>query len=291
LRWTFWLIPLWLVSTIPALDALANRMSGRSLALALLAVSTFSAWYPIENPWQHPWLFQVLDRWHWIDYRHPVEPFSRPVVTFFPLLPEQGEWIDFEGIEPGGEVLRLRLADGGVQTEQERQLRKVNATWNRGTKRERTLSFMIDPAAFYAGKSPADFVASETTPDGETKDQAAAFLLGLPTIRPYRRDGVRYLKAPLRHDAFTSRKAAAQVAVDDPKSGRAYVHRIEVWVTAAVPFGVLQIEQTVRDDETDELISARRLTAVAASRSRPEQATDAKTAEESEASGLNIPAK
>jgi len=292
LRWTFWLIPLWLVSMIPALDWVANRLSGRAIALVLLAVSTFSAWSPIENPWQHPWLFQVLDRWRWIDYRHPIENLSRPVVTFFPLLPEhEGEWIDFAGIEPNGEPIRLRLADRGERAEQGRRLRQIAAIWNAGTKRERTLTFLIDPTSFNAGETPAQFLVSESLPEGETKQAAEAFLLGVPVVRPYRRENLRYLKTPLRHDAFTCRKAAAQVAVDDPKSGRTYVHRIEVWLTAAVPFGILQFEQTVRDDETDELISAHRLTAVATSRQMPERSSDsAASADQTEAAALNIPA-
>jgi len=293
LRWIFWLIPLWLASMIPVLDAMANSRGLRALAVALLAVSTFSAWYPIDNPWQHPWLFQVLDRWRWIDYRHPVEKFTRPVVTFFPMLPEHdGEWIDFDGIEPAGETIHLRLADGGTQTEQGRRLRKIVATWNRATKLERTLTFWIDPTAFDAGEGPDKFVVRESLPPGVTKEQAVEFLLGLPSIRPYHRETVRYLKTPLRHDAFTTRKAAAQIRTDDPTSGRTFVHRIDVWLTAAVPFGVLQIEQTVRDDDTDEVISARRLTAVATSRSLPERSANPMgTADEPEAGGLNIPAK
>jgi hypothetical protein len=293
LRWIFWLIPLWLVSMIPALDAIANSRGLRAFAVLLLALSTFSAWYPIDNPWQHPWLFQVLDRWRWIDYRHAVEKFTRPVVTFFPVLPEyDGEWIDFDGIEPAGETIHLRLADGGIQTEQGRRLRKIVATWNRGTKLERTLTFWIDPTAFDAGEGPDKFVVRESLPPGVTKEQAVEFLLGLPSIRPYHRETVRYLKTPLRHDAFTTRKAAAQIRAGDPTSGRTFVHRIDVWLTAAVPFGVLQIEQTVRDDDTDEVISARRLTAVATSRSLPERSANPMgTADEPEAGGLNIPAK
>jgi hypothetical protein len=292
LRWTFWLIPLWLVSMIPSLDALANRLSGRAIALALLAVSTFSAWYPIENPWQHPWLFHVLDRWHWIDYRHPITNFNRPVVTFFPLLPERdGEWIEFAEINPTGEPIRLKLVDQGTRTEQGRRVRQIAAIWNARTRQERTLTFRIDPTAFNAGETPAQFVVGESLPDGETKEEAAAFLLGLPVVRPYRREAVRYLKTPLRHDAFACRKGAAQVVVEDPKSGRTYVHRIEVWLTAAVPFGVLQFEQTVRDDETDELIFARRLTAVGTSRPMSDRSASSVPFDEPEAAELNIPAK
>jgi hypothetical protein len=116
--------------------------------------------------------------------------------------------------------------------------------------------------------------------------------LGLPSVRPYRRENVRYLKTPLRNDAFACRKAAAQVAVEDPHTGRTSIYRSEVWLTAAVPFGVLQIEQTVRDDETDELLSARRLTAVATSRSLSNLPAAAPgDAKEPEAAELNIPAE
>jgi hypothetical protein len=296
LRWTFWLIPLWLVSMIPALDTLASRAPLRTLALALLAVSTYSVWYPIENPWQHPWLFQVLDRWRWIDYRHPIEPFSRHVVTFFPLLPEgDREWIDFEGIDPNGEPIHLRLADWGAENipgREKDRAKRIVATWNRGTPQERKTTFIIDSTAFNAGGTPDRFVVSEALPPGQTKEQAEEFLLGLPIARPYHRENLRYVKTPLRHDAFTCRKAAAQILVDDPTSGRTYLHRIDVWLTATVPFGVLQIEQTVRDADTDEIISARRLTAAASSRSWPEQAAGSPAAlDETEAAGLNIPAK
>jgi hypothetical protein len=293
LRWTFWLIPLWLVSMIPVLDALAKRAGWQTVALALLAVTTFSAWYPIDNPWQHPWLFQVLDRWHWIDYRQPIASFNRPVVTFFPLLPEHdGEWIEFAGIEPNGEPIHLRLADRGTQTEQGRVVRQIAAIWNAGTKQERTLAFRIDQAAFNAGEIPARFLVGESLPPGETKEQAEAFLLGVPDVRPYRRGSVRYLKTPLRHDAFTCRKAAAQALLAETKSGLAYSQRIDVWLTAAVPFGVLQFEQTVRD-ESDEVVTIRRLTAVATSRtSSPTAPADSKVLlEETESAELNIPTK
>jgi hypothetical protein len=293
LRWTFWLIPLWLVSMIPAIDVFANGVAGRALALTLLAASTFSAWYPIENPWQHPWLFQLLDRWHVIDYRQPIANFSRPVVTFFPLLPtHDGEWIDFAGLGPNGETLHLRLADRGTTTERGRLLRRIAAIWNVGTKQERTQTFVIDSSAFNAGETPAQFLVGETLPAGETPEEGTAFLLGLPSVRPYRRESVRYLRTPLRRDAFTCRKAAAQVKLEDPQSGRTCVYRIEVWLTAAVSFGVLQLEQTVRDDETDELMSVRRLTAVATSRPLSNLPTGTPAAtKEPEAAELNIPAE
>jgi hypothetical protein len=56
LRWIFWLAPLWLVTMLPAVDAMAGRRWARGLASLLLAVSVLSASYPTWNPWTHPWL-------------------------------------------------------------------------------------------------------------------------------------------------------------------------------------------------------------------------------------------
>ncbi|MBI3863598.1 MAG: hypothetical protein HY290_17040 [Planctomycetia bacterium] len=62
LRWAFWLIPLWLVGLVPALDAWGNRRWFRIVCVVLLAVSVFSATVPRNNPWQHPWLMNVMQR-------------------------------------------------------------------------------------------------------------------------------------------------------------------------------------------------------------------------------------
>ncbi len=57
-RWMFWFIPLWLICLVPAADRLLGSKSGRVVALALLAVSVFSASYCAANPWSHPWIWQ-----------------------------------------------------------------------------------------------------------------------------------------------------------------------------------------------------------------------------------------
>ena len=41
LRWVFWLAPLWLLTMLPAADALARRPWTRGLGLALLALGPF----------------------------------------------------------------------------------------------------------------------------------------------------------------------------------------------------------------------------------------------------------
>jgi hypothetical protein len=68
LRWLMWLTPLWLLSLIPALDALARYRWGRRLAYVLLALSVLSASYPAWNPWRHPWLMRWMQDQGWILY-------------------------------------------------------------------------------------------------------------------------------------------------------------------------------------------------------------------------------
>jgi hypothetical protein len=62
LRWAFWLIPFWLLSMIPVLDEWSSRRWFRILCLVFLGVSVYSVVFPRNNPWQHPWLMNLLDR-------------------------------------------------------------------------------------------------------------------------------------------------------------------------------------------------------------------------------------
>jgi hypothetical protein len=67
-RWFFWLTPLWLLCMVPVADWLSQCKWGRALAIVLLAVSAFSASYPVWNPWRHPWLYQWMEYEQWIAY-------------------------------------------------------------------------------------------------------------------------------------------------------------------------------------------------------------------------------
>jgi len=62
LRWAFWLIPLWLLALVPALDAWGDRRWVRITSALLLAISVFSASVPHNTPWQPPWIKNLLDR-------------------------------------------------------------------------------------------------------------------------------------------------------------------------------------------------------------------------------------
>jgi len=65
-RWTFWLIPLWLVCTIPLLDRWHRSFWGQRLVAMLLLFSALSASYSAANPWVHPWIYRYLEYIHWI---------------------------------------------------------------------------------------------------------------------------------------------------------------------------------------------------------------------------------
>lgn len=68
LRWMFWLIPLWVIGLIPTLDRWAEQRWFRWTSAGLLAASIFSAAWANNNPWQHPWLFILMEQWGWINY-------------------------------------------------------------------------------------------------------------------------------------------------------------------------------------------------------------------------------
>ena len=59
-RWLFWLIPMWLLAMIPALDTMSESRGMRFVALLLLAISIGAAFYAWSNPWVHPWIYQLI---------------------------------------------------------------------------------------------------------------------------------------------------------------------------------------------------------------------------------------
>lgn len=67
-RWLIWLIPLWLLSLLPAADWLSSRRWRRGLAYVFLAVSVLSVNYPPWNPWRHPWIYDFMNSMDWIHY-------------------------------------------------------------------------------------------------------------------------------------------------------------------------------------------------------------------------------
>lgn len=66
-RWMFWFIPLWLVLLLPATSWLSHSRWGMGLVAVLLAFSALSVSYPTWNPWTHPWIYDGLVYYKWIE--------------------------------------------------------------------------------------------------------------------------------------------------------------------------------------------------------------------------------
>lgn len=276
LRWTFWLIPFWLLAMVPVLDRCAGSKLFRGTAVVLLFVSVFSATWALDNPWTKPWLFQLMQRWKWIDYSTPParSPYRRPIATWFPRLPETKagdvrEWVRFEGFDVRGHRITLELRDGGTETDENsgELLRIVEARWSRDGRETRKAVYYIDPAAFNAGHDPAEFL--RYIAGGETQEEAFTFLRGLPARRRYSVGRVAYEFTLLREDALRVWKSASQVILAEDAGQRKIRYRCDAWLTDDVPFGVVQVWFRTFDRQTGEVISALQLTAVKASRVVP----------------------
>lgn len=61
LRWLFWLAPLWLVCMLPIVEWLGKTRGGRFFCIFLLIASGLSAAWSMNDPWVHPWLYQIWD--------------------------------------------------------------------------------------------------------------------------------------------------------------------------------------------------------------------------------------
>jgi hypothetical protein len=252
------------------LDAWGERCSVKSAALACLAVSVFSAMWPMPNPWQHPWLFVLMqDRWHWIDYRDPPPKLDQRLHSWFRIPPRAADdaqphhWIEFAGYEADGAIIRLRLVDRGPIVSERRNLRRVEVRWNPGSAGSNIKMLHIDEARFAAGRPPEEFLVwPDSSPTPPEQAAAIAFVRGLPHASAgYVARTVQYLKMPLRKDAYRCIRATAWSAAMADRSGPQA--RCDVWLSDEVPFGVVQVETTLAHPRTGEVVARRRLTAVA----------------------------
>ena len=78
------------------------------------------------------------------------------------------------------------------------------------------------------------------------------FVRGLPLKKEYRAGKTRYLRLPMRNDAFRCQTAAA--TVDFPVDEPLYQYRCDTWLCDEFPFGTAQFEIRVTDIESGGLI-------------------------------------
>lgn len=293
LRWMLWLVPLWLIAMIPVFDAWGSRRGFQIFASVLLAASVVTAQLPGSNPWQSTWLLTLMEKWKWVDYSEPPPPFEfgHPLWSWFPKLgdPEvQGEsFVTFSGAGsrllseafnevPEGEVgltlktktrrdVRPKLASPFPQT--------VTFMWSApGAEQRRIMDVVIDAAKFPHGAKSSEFLCSST---GQKLDRdillaTQRLVTGLPQSVEYRPGHIRYLKTPLRPDkAFRCQRAAAQVLFQPKHADHELRYRVDLWLCDEIPFGVAQIEITITDPPSGQMLTFQRLTAVEATGFEP----------------------
>ena len=113
-------------------------------------------------------------------------------------------------------------------------------------------------------------VANGATSRVWMRSQLDSFLRGVPYLKAqYRPGGVRYLKTPYRpHEAFRAWLMSAHVEQFIPEPDRSemaaqrFSYRRDVWLSDAVPFGVLQLDDTLRDPTDNTILSRQRWTMI-----------------------------
>ncbi len=288
LRWMLWLVPLWLIAMIPVFDAWGSRRGFQILSTCLLAMSIVSASLPGSNPWQSTWLLSLMERWKWVDYSEPPPPFEfgHPLWSWFPKLGngriEGDSKVTFissgsrllgnESLHsaPGETKLTLRTFYGQLAHGYTDQIQLVMFEWGDHEKPSDELSIhlvWLDIASFNAGKKSSEFLGPMHSRDDRNLLLAAQRLVtGLPQSVEYRPGHIRFLKTPLRpNKAFRCQRAAAQVLFQPKHTDHSLRYRVDLWLCDEIPFGVAQIEITITDPPTGQMLTFQRLTAVEAS--------------------------
>ena len=261
LRWTFWLIPFWLISMIPVLDSFSQSRKKSSVACLLLLGSLITSVSSVWHPWEHPWIYRLAERQGWVFHSSgKTLPFDPPMTTWFRTLPnstdEKKSWIRFEGVDDDGEPLTVELRDQGTHNFEGRIIQTIELLQtNQNEKSRRT--FEIDREAFRRGESPVNFLVSQQSQNKEDLLQLA----GLPGLKRYRPGRVRYLFTKLREDAFTCRHVRETTTAKDFQK-KLWNYRCDIWVCEDVPFGILKVVWTKRDHKTNRIVSRKIIQAV-----------------------------
>lgn len=294
LRWMLWLVPLWLIAMIPVFDAWGSRRSFQIAASVLLVASVVSAQIPGSNPWQSTWLLTLMEKWKWVDYSEPPPPFEfgHPLWSWFPKLGDpkiSGDvsvkfvgtrsWLSsmdpLDVENPIGDSQLTMTAVNAANRSDFVEVQILNLEWRfpvdplpDGRPDHAPGAYVhIDVAAFNAGKKSSEFLRSSdggTLPRNELLAEQR-LVTGLPQSVEYRPGLIRYLKTPLRpNKAFRCQRAAAQVLFQPQHFDHPQRYRVDLWLCDEIPFGVAQMEITITDPPTGQMLTFQRLTAVEA---------------------------
>lgn len=294
LRWMLWLTPLWLFAIIPVLDAWGTRRWFRCFASVLLIASITSASLPGGNPWQHPWLFTLMERWGWINYSEPVPAFAfeHKLWSWFPQLGDpsvkEESFVKFAGtgsslLDMNSSATKSNIGESdltlltGQNADYSRDgiqsIQFIGNTHNLNAK-ARAAVVSVNVAAFNTGKKSSEFLRSSTSTPLPRDEliELQRLVTGLPQAVEFHPGHIRYLKTPLRPDkAFRCQRAAAQTLFQPQHSDHPLRYRCDLWLCAEIPFGVAQLEITISDPETSQTLTFQRLTAVEATGFTPQK--------------------
>lgn len=270
LRWMLWLTPFWLISMIPLLDEFADKRWLKALGVICLLGSVFSAHHPLHNPWRAPWLFTALKQAGWIRYEQRPPAMERPLTTWLASIPEPTPeipepFVEFSGPANDGRLIKLRISVAKPTQDQDsdENLCTIQVSRFLGTEEVETKQYTIDVPAFEAGKWPKEFLRWPNADVSQAEKFAAyRFFYGMPRPRKYNPGKIRHLFTPLRDDAFRCQLAASQVAVtiaSQTAAEQKLRYRKDLWISDQIPFGIAQMETSVYNAKSNQLLSRQTL--------------------------------
>jgi hypothetical protein len=272
LRWALWLVPFWLVTLIPIVDAWSEAKAFRLAVVPLFLVSAYSAWSRVENPWRQPWIFEWMEARGWIDFSEPRPPLAHPLWTWIAAVPDVSDgrprWMEFVNASAAYGGCRMRLEAVPSRDNTNHVLLTATRRCDQGEP-QTICRVEIDRTAFLHGSSPSEFLRWPDAGVSEDRRRAeSSFLSGLPVLQTFRPGVIRYRKTPLRRDAFRCQHALAQARLDQER--RQY--RCDIWLCEELPFGLAEVEFQVFDAATGLLLRQERWQAAASEPPPPPQA-------------------
>lgn len=258
LRWAVWLTPFWVTSLIPIFNAFGNRFWFRWAMVPLFLVSGYSAWSRVDNPWQQPWIFTLMEARGMINFSEPRPKLPHPLWTWIAAVPDVSDgkprWMELENASAAAGTCRLRI-EAAPSAKGDSNVVLLTVTRRCGDLEkedpgEQVCQVHVDRHQFEKGAKPAAFLRwpdLEVTSEKQLAD--LAFLRGMPLLKEYRPGVMRYRKIPLRKDAFRCQHVLVQVR--DDSTHRNY--RCEIWRCEELPFGIAEVEFQVLDANQQQL--------------------------------------
>ncbi|MAT16216.1 MAG: hypothetical protein CMJ46_13210 [Planctomyces sp.] len=241
LRWTFWLIPFWILAMIPAADRFFRQANFWLVISPLLIVSIFSALYPLQSPWRHPWLFQWMTHAGLIDYSDPAPQVNFERQTWLQSLPGAGQtgWAEFTRERLYREPQTIRLTAVGGEEDVELTIKDSDQS--------EPIVARISRGLFARGAAVDELLKFSGDVSSERRTAIISWLAGGPKSSYFRVRDYRYLHSGLRPEAFRCMRATHSLLIRPDDGGPIRRYYCMAWWTEDVPFGVVRVRQVSSD--------------------------------------------